>query len=366
MSEPTGRRHHYALIMAGGGGTRLWPASRPERPKQLMAVGPTNRTLLTQAAERAALVVGKGNVRVITAAHQAEGVRRDVPWLEPDHVMVEPVGRNTGPCIGLGAMLLKVDDPEAVMAVLPADHYIADDEGFAKAVSTALHQAESGQVVTLGIKPGYPATGYGYIETGDPVEGAAGVFWAQRFVEKPDRATAQKYLDAGTYLWNSGMFFMKTGRILDDIRRFLPDLSQTLVKLEQAAVRSRPAFDEQLQELYPKVEPISVDYGIMEKEERLQVVPASFGWNDVGSWASVAGLYDADENGNVSVGDNIFLDSKECLAYADDGRTIAVVGLEKLVVVSSGDALLVCPKDRAQQVREVVEAARALKKKRSK
>jgi mannose-1-phosphate guanylyltransferase len=242
------------------------------------------------------------------------------------------------------------------MAVLPADHHIADPQGFAEAASLALDQAATGEIVTLGIRPTRPETGYGYIEMGDPVSAANGVYRAKEFKEKPDLETARSYVEAKRFLWNSGMFFMPAERILREIEAWLPDLSEALGRIAEALARGRGDFEQTLASVYPGVEPISVDYGIMEKVSKLQVVPAEFGWNDVGNWAALGDIHSADDAENVSLGDNLLIDSKDSIVFSDDGRTVALLGVSDLVVVSSGDGVLVCPKSKSQEVRRVVSA----------
>jgi mannose-1-phosphate guanylyltransferase len=321
-----------------------------------MSLGESEETLLGAAVDRAARVVGEDNVLVVTAAEQTESVREAVDQLDAGQIISEPIGRNTAPCIGLAAAFLRERNPEAVMAVLPADHHIADPEGFARAAKLALSQASEGEIVTLGIRPSRPETGYGYIEMGEPVEGSEGVFWAEGFKEKPDAETAKKYVEQGTFLWNSGMFFMSAGRIMSEIDSWLPGLAEALGRISESLALGRSAFEETLSSVYPSIEPVSVDYGIMEKVSAMQVVPADFGWNDVGSWAAVADIHPADERGNVSLGDNLLIDTDGSIVFSDDGRTVALLGVSDLVVVSSGEGVLVCPKSKAQEVREVVSA----------
>jgi mannose-1-phosphate guanylyltransferase len=387
------REHFYAVIMAGGGGTRLWPASRPERPKQLMSFGSSNDSLLWETVERAAGVVGQEHVLVVVAANGKKAVLEDLKGFHAKQVpaesvegktdaseakdsyvphegnrkgvgihpmgvpgvLVEPVGRNTAPCIGLAAVLLAQKDPEAVMAVLPADHHIQDVIAFRKTVTQALEQAEKGFIVTLGIRPDRPETGYGYIETGSLIDGAEDVYWSKGFVEKPDLKTAQKYLNAGNFLWNSGMFFMSAKKIIEEIHNSIPDLSKALTGLKDALGRGEGAFKEELQRVYPELESVSVDYGVMEKVNDLQVIPADIGWNDVGSWSALEDILVQDEDDNTKQGEALFVESKGCVTYSDDGKLIALLGMKDIVVVSSGEGVLVCPKDKAQNVREITD-----------
>ncbi len=345
--------HWYSVVMAGGGGTRLWPASRPDRPKQLMSVT-GDRSLLADTVVRAGKLTGLDHVLVVTRAEQVEASRADVPELSSDLFLAEPQGRNTAACIGLAAVVLRHKDPDAVMAVLPADHFISDEEGFVATAARALERAQGGQVVTVGIRPSRPETGYGYIEMGELADERLGVYEALRFVEKPDFDTAEKYLESGRFLWNAGMFFMKADWILAAMQKHMPRLAEALSKVESALAQGPDAFEKVLAQVYPGLEPISIDYGIMEKVPSMEVIPGRFGWNDVGSWSALELIHEPDDQGNVTVNDTLVLDSEGSIVYSDDGRTVAVLGVSDLVVVSSRDGVLVVPKSRAQEVRRIV------------
>ncbi len=345
----------HVVVMAGGGGTRLWPVSRPDRPKQLMSLT-GGRSLLAETVRRALLLAPRDRILVVTRRDQVEASLTSVPDLGRERFLAEPVGRNTAACIGLAAVFLRHRDPEAVLAVLPADHYILDAQGFAQVARDALARAAQGPIVTLGIRPDRPETGYGYIEMGDLVDEATGSHRAVRFVEKPDLATAQRYLDAGRFLWNSGMFFMRADRILAEMERSMPKLREALARLEAALGKGREIFDRALEEIYPGLESISIDYGVMEKVSDMEVIPADFGWNDVGSWAALPKILEGDGGGNVTVGRVVALDDTGCVIYNDEARPVAVVGMRDVIVVSSKAGVLVIPKDRAQEVRRVVAA----------
>ncbi|MCD6497938.1 MAG: mannose-1-phosphate guanylyltransferase [Deltaproteobacteria bacterium] len=349
----------YGVVMAGGGGTRLWPSSRPGRPKQLMTVQGA-KSLLTGAVDRAAALVGRSaGVVVVTRADQVEPARGHMPDLGDDQILAEPIGRNTAPCIGLSATVLLHRDPEAVIAVLPADHFIADVEGFVATCRAAMQEAETGGIVTVGIRPDHPETGYGYIEMGDVVNEARAVHHAVRFVEKPDLETARTYLASGRYLWNSGMFFMRADRILAEIRDHMPDLAQGLDRIAAGLDHGDGAYREALAQVYPDLEPVSIDYGVMEKVADMKVIPGQFGWNDVGSWAALEQIHDADSDGNISVGSTVTLDDHGCIVVSDDERPVAVLGVQDLVVVSSQAGVLVIPKSRVQEVRRIVAELKA-------
>jgi len=321
-----------------------------------MSLGGGTKSLLQQAVDRAAAVVGMDHILVVTAASQAESVAKDLEELEAGQILAEPVGRNTAPCIGLAAEVLYRKDPSAVMAVLPADHHIEEVDAFSKVASQALEQAVSGVIVTLGIRPHRPETGYGYIEAGDVVEGAEGVHWSKGFVEKPDLKTAKRYMETGRFFWNSGMFFMKAEEILAQMARLMPSMRKALEVLGDSSEKGSEQLKKALQEVYPKLDAISIDYGVMEKVDRMQVVPADFGWNDVGSWAALEEILEADENSNIQEGEALFVDSEDCISFSDDGRVVALLGVSGLAVISSEKGVLVCPKQRAQEVRRVVAA----------
>lgn len=345
----------FAIILAGGGGTRLWPASRRRNPKQLLRLG-GDESLLAAAARRARSFCEPHRILIVTAADQEAAVRGAVAWLPPENVVVEPAPRNTAAAVGLGAAVaFRREGAAAVLAILPADPHIADEARFTATVRTALGEAAR-TITTVGIKPAHAETGFGYIRLGPRVSGdvQTAVHEVASFVEKPDRATAERYLASGEYLWNSGMFFLTAGRLFEETHRHLPALGQALDALVAA-----PDFDQAVRERYPAVPSISIDNGIMEKAAGLRVVPADFGWNDVGSWAALSAIRPPDANGNVVVGQATMLDGTGNVIVAEDGAPfVGVVGVDGLVVVATADAVLVIPKDRAQDVRKIVDAAR--------
>ncbi len=342
--------------MAGGGGTRLWPASRKARPKQFLPMLDGGETLLGATVARVAGVVPPERILVVTAADQVGEVKRCAPSLPAGNIVIEPKARNTAPCIGLGALEILRRDPAGVMAVLPSDQWIRDVDGFRSSLERALDVARSGAIVTIGIVPTHPETGFGYLELGDETERGARI--VDRFVEKPDLPTARQYLAGNRHLWNSGMFFFAAKRLLEAVRRHMPELGDILHTLERAPERA--------DELYPQAPSVSIDYGVMEKLPRGEVfcVPGDFGWNDVGSWSALGELRPHDDAHNTIATQNaVAVDARGNILYGDGKRVIAAVGVEDLVIVSTDDAVLVMPKSRAQDVREVVKALESTNRK---
>jgi mannose-1-phosphate guanylyltransferase len=345
----------FAVILGGGAGTRLWPASRRARPKQLLSLGGPE-SLIGAAVRRGRALVGAENTLIVTAADQAAAVREAIPDLPAANIVAEPVPRNTAAAVGLGAVVAeRRAGPDAVIAVLPADPFIADEATFARLVQLAIAEARDA-IVTIGVRPTHAETGFGYIRLGarlqragdDPVHDVGG------FYEKPDRATAERYVASGEYLWNSGMFFLTAGRMLEEARRHLPALGCLL----DAAVAADD-IDTVIASGYADAPSISIDHGIMEKAGGLRVVPGAFGWNDVGSWAALPALRAPDGRGNVVVGGATLIDGDGNIVVAEDGAPyVGVLGVRDLVVVATKDAVLVIPKDRAQDVRRIVEAAK--------
>jgi mannose-1-phosphate guanylyltransferase len=289
---------------------------------------------------------------VVAAASQVEDVLRAVPGLPQNNILAEPCGRNTAPCIGFAAEALYARDPDAVLAVLPADHHIANEAAFTEVVSEALRLAGAeDRIVTVGIRPTRPETGYGYIRmSAQPSRGRG--HEVEAFVEKPDGVTARGYLESGRYLWNSGMFFFRASRIRAELRRHLPDMTAAFDAIGAAARGGDLAAA--VAKVYPGLRAISIDYGVMEKTTGILVVAADFGWNDVGSWTALSDISEHDADGNVAVGETLLRRARGNVVVADSGQLVAVVGLDGLVVVATKDAILVCPKDRAQEVRDVV------------
>lgn len=337
------------MILAGGGGTRLWPQSRRRRPKQFLPLLPGGATLLAATVDRLRALLTIDRILVVTAADQVEQVRIAVPDLPAANIIAEPQARNTAACVGLGAVAVASRDSGAVAAVIPSDQYISDEKRFIACLEVAFLRAASAQrpIVTLGIRPTSPETGFGYLEPGEPTAG--GARRVARFVEKPDRDAAQKYVANG-YLWNAGMFVFSAERMLEAIATHLPALGKTL-----SQIRAQPAL---AATLYPEAQDISVDYGVMEKlgPGEVETVPGDFGWNDVGSFPALSAVAPADDAGNTSLGESVTIDARGNVLVGDGRRIIAALGVEDLVIVATDDAVLVMPKSRAQDVKLVVDA----------
>lgn len=344
----------HAVIMAGGSGTRFWPLSRSSRPKQFLSLGPDHRTLLRATAERVWEVIPPERTWVVTGAGQRELVEKELPELNDEHVLAEPAARNTAPCIGWAASHIRRCDESAIVAVLPADHYIRETEGYVDSLRRGLEAATHGDYVTIGIRPTRAETGYGYIEVGAELD--PGVFRARRFVEKPNRQRAEQFVASDRFLWNSGMFFFLASRILEAIDQHLPGLGNELKRYDEAARAGNET--DVVRASYADLPAVSIDHGIMEKVDAVSVVPGSFPWSDLGSWTSAWELAPQDEHANVIPKDGISVNSNRNYVHAPAGKLIALVGVDDLVVVDSGDALLIVPRDRAQNVREVVAKLR--------
>jgi mannose-1-phosphate guanylyltransferase len=348
--------HYYAVIMAGGGGTRLWPLSRKKRPKQMLQLV-DDRTLFQSAVQRLDGIFAPQRIYVVTVSEQAEDLQAQCPEIPSDNFLLEPMPRGTASVVGLAAVALKSNDPDAVMAVLTADHIITNEEKYANLLMAAYKAAEDGYLVTLGITPTYPATGYGYIQQGDLVgmQNDLNIYDVLRFREKPSEIKAQEMLDAGGHTWNSGMFVWQVDRILDEFFRQMPALN---TKLEEISVAwNKTKRQEVILRLWPEIQPETIDYGIMENAKNVAVIPAKdLGWSDVGSWDALFDILPSDKDGNIVMGGmHIPVDTRDSLIYMDkDRRLIVTIGVEDLVVVDTGDVMLVCRKDQAQKVRQVV------------
>ncbi|MBE0069267.1 mannose-1-phosphate guanylyltransferase [Thermoanaerobacterium thermosaccharolyticum] len=349
------------VIMAGGKGERFWPKSRIKMPKQFLKLY-GDKTMIQQTVDRLKKLMPIENIFVVTNIDYAGLISDQIPELPTENILIEPMGKNTAACIGLAALHTERLDRDSIMVVVPSDHVIKDEETYLGVLKTAIEKAKSGNnLVTIGIKPQHPETGYGYInfkKITHEILNNNPVHKVERFVEKPDYDTAVKYVESGDYLWNSGMFIWKTSAILNAIKEYMPQLYSALNVIKENF--DSDEIEKILYEEYSKLESISIDYGIMEKAKNVYVVPGDFGWDDVGSWTSIERLYEKDENGNVIKGNVISVDTKKCIITGSD-KLIATLGIEDVIIIDTEDALLICSKDKAQNVKEVLQELREKK-----
>lgn len=351
----------YVAIMAGGGGTRFWPWSREKRPKQILPII-SKRSMIWETVDRLRPFIAPEKIFIVTSRSQAEDLRRQVPQVPRRNLLLEPVGKNTAPCLCLAALHIQKKDPAAVMVALPADHFISNPPGFLKTLRGAVKVAATQNLlITLGIRPTEPETGYGYIQKGEPLETVQGlpVFRAKAFREKPTLPKARAYLRRGDYFWNSGIFIWQAGVFLEAVKNFLPRLYGEMAPLQNSL--GTPRERRVLEKIYARVQSVSVDYGIMEKADNVALMEAQFSWNDVGSWAALAKIWPQDDKGNARSGETLpargkilAIDSEGCLIRGEE-KLIAVIGLKDTIVVEAGNAFLVCPRERAQEVRKVLQ-----------
>lgn len=359
-------QHTYVTILAGGVGSRLWPRSRQDRPKQFSHIQDSRRTMIQTTVDRLDDLLPADHIFVITGTRYVQLAQEQLPHLPIENILAEPCGRNTAPAIGLGCIALRRRDPNAVMAALPSDHAITDVPAFQRALQAAFTLAqEQDYIVTLGIEPTSPHTGYGYIHRDDspltaPATGSSAnhsaAYSVRRFLEKPPREQAEAFLRDGGYYWNAGMFIFRVQTMLDEMARQLPELHAGLMEIDQAlAQEDRGQIDAALRRIFPTLPNISIDHGIMEGAQRVAVVPLAAGWNDVGSWDALEHILPAQADGNVVAGgDVIALDSHNNIIFADE-KLVALIGVEDLVVVDTGDAILVGRKDQMQRVKAIVD-----------
>jgi mannose-1-phosphate guanylyltransferase len=342
--------HTYCVIMAGGKGERFWPLSTKSIPKPFVKlIG--DKSMIQMTVDRALQFVASDRVLVVLGEEHAAVAREQLPELGRDQFIIEPAGRDTAPCIGFAAIQLLIRDPHAVMVVLPADHYVPDSSSFAETMSVAVACARQGDhLVTAGIWPTRPETGYGYIHAIDRATDVHdSCYRVNRFVEKPDEATAAHYLAEGGYYWNSGIFVWQVNTVLKGMEVHMPELRGRLGRIEQA---SRSGDTGEVEELFKGCERISIDYGLMEKADNVLMVKADFVWDDVGTWSSLRRTMQLDEHGNYVSGQPVCVDTRDCVIYGE-GVKVGVVGVSNLVVVASREGVLVCDLHRDQDTRQI-------------
>ncbi len=356
--------HSYAVIMAGGGGTRLWPLSRQAKPKQLVDLFEEG-TLFKMAIQRLLGLFTYDRIFIVTIAEQVEELKRECPEIPAENYLVEPLPRGTASVVGLGAVALEIRDPQATMVVLTSDHFIQDKNVFHNLLRASVNVASEDYLVTLGIKPTYPSTGYGYIQHGERLGQYLGLpaFLVQKFKEKPDEEQARTFFEQGDHDWNSGMFVWKVDKILREFDRQMPELAAGLWEI--SASWKTPERNAVINRVWPQIKPQTIDYGIMENADRVAVIPATgLGWSDVGSWDSLFDVLPLDDNGNlISGGEHIDLDTRDTLVFSRGShRLVATIGVSDLVIVDTGDAVLVCHRSQTQKVREIVNRLRKNKR----
>lgn len=342
----------YAVIMAGGVGERFWPLSRAERPKHLWNITGGD-CLLSQTFARLSRFVPKSNIIIITNSAQVEGIQKYCPEIPQENIVSEPMGRDTTAAVGLAMLLVKerAGDENSSFAVFPSDQVVNDVEGFSKTVEKAFEVAEKGdRLVTIGIAPTFPATGYGYIKRSTAEDG---VYKVERFFEKPNEVRAVQYLESGDFYWNAGIFVWQTSSIAKALKDNVPNSYKIFEEIERG-LKAGGDFAKLATEYYPQIEKISIDFSVMEKSQNIWVVPSNFDWDDVGSWAAVERHFKSDDKGNVINGEFYSCDATDCVVFDTANRTTALVGLKDIVVIHSGDATLICRKDCTEKVKDLV------------
>jgi mannose-1-phosphate guanylyltransferase len=345
----------FATILAGGGGTRFWPLSRQVLPKQLLNIS-GNGIMLNDTIARFEGIIPLENTIVVTNRSQAELLEKIMhSSVQKRNILIEPTARNTAASILYAALFIEKSHGDSVMVVLPSDHYITDEAQFKKTLDEACTVAiETSQIVTIGIKPTFPSTGYGYISYRNKPTSTSpcAVYDVVEFVEKPNFQKAQTYLSSGHYLWNSGIFIWKTSVIIENFKRYLPRLYNTMLPLRDYLGTEEETA--KINEIFPTLQSISIDYGILERSDEVVVVSGDFGWNDIGSWDALGAIFPPDEFGNIVKANHIGIETRNSIVYGN-GRLITTIGIDGLIIADTEDALLICPKDKAQAVKEMVD-----------
>ncbi len=342
----------YGVIMAGGGGTRFWPLSRQEKPKQFLNLSGKD-TMVMDTVNRLTQFADADDIFIVTNKKYSDATLKQTSGvIRPDHILGEPAARNTAACIGYAAMEMIKKYEDGIMCIVPSDHFIQNEAEYKKVMEMAIKVAtDTDKLVTIGIKPTFPSTGYGYIRCNK--EQKAEYYPVMEFVEKPDLEHAKEYLATGQYAWNSGMFVWKASTILSLFETLLPDIYSELLKIGEAMGTQREM--DVLEEVYPNIPKISIDYGIMERAKGVLMLEGDFGWNDVGSFDALEEIYDKDENGNINLANMVAIDTRNCIYYGNKDKLIATLGVSDLIIAQTDDVVLVCDKDRAQEVKQFTE-----------
>lgn len=341
-----------AVIMAGGKGERFWPKSRVNMPKQFLSLTDDGLTMIQHTVKRLLPMIEIEDIFIVTNKKYINLVKTQLPEISEENILVEPIGKNTAPCIGFAATVINSRYDDAIMLVLPSDHLIKNNEMYIETLEKAINIAsKNSNLVTIGITPTYPETGYGYIHFEKNKSEQEG-YIVKEFVEKPDIDKAKSYLDSGQYLWNSGMFVWKVSSIMKNIKQFMPDIYEGLLKIKNAINISN--FNSILYQCFDKFDSVSIDYGVMEKADNIYTIPGNFGWDDVGSWRALERINKTDENDNVINGDVIAIDTQKSVILSNK-KLIAVAGLNDIIVVDTDDALLICNKENTQQVKDIIQ-----------
>lgn len=349
----------HAVVMAGGSGTRFWPASRKMLPKQLLSLS-SERSMLQATMDRLGNLVPAERQLVVTNRLLKDAVQNQLPNLPEQNIVGEPCKRDTAPCVGLAAAMIARIDPEGTMVVMPSDHVIADHESFQEAITAGsqLIEGDPTRIVTFGIRPSYPAESFGYIQRADQIESLdIAAYRVEQFREKPDRETAKSYVDAGTYYWNSGIFLWRASTILDALKKNVPEMHAHLSRI--AAAMDTDDFNDILEKEFTAIDGTSIDYAVMENYPNVVTIEAPFPWDDVGSWQALTRLHEPDAQGNTVVGSHLGIETGGTIIHAQPGHTIVTIDVEDLIIVQTDDATLVAPKHAEERVREVVKELEA-------
>ncbi|MBP9191540.1 MAG: mannose-1-phosphate guanylyltransferase [Ignavibacteria bacterium] len=359
--------NNYAVIMAGGVGTRFWPKGSTKLPKQFLKIADDSDTLIQQAYKRLEGLFNDSKIFVVTNVNYKNEVRKQLPRIPEDNIICEPIGRNTAPCIGLACLFINQFNQKANVLVLAADHLISDNEEFHRVIKSGLKfVSENGGIVTLGIHPTQPETGYGYIQyDADKVteveiekEGQSkieNIYKVKTFAEKPNLEVAKVFLESGDFLWNSGMFIFRSDTMMEEIKNYIPELHESLGRLSETILSND--FPKFLEDEFSKLKSISIDYGVMEKSENVYIIRSHFGWNDVGAWDEVFNIKEKNSEGNVIQGRAVAIDTENCLII-NDQRIVATIGVKDLIIIDTDNGLLICKKGESQKVKEVVDYLR--------